>query len=183
MPRKRTGNTGPFEKMLRGEDPMDATKQADEKRKRANKEAYRYRDEEPFDSRPEGPASDFAEEIPDLPQDSIPSRIRSLIPTSDPLRLSLWFAAVFLMFNASLRGWIPGFDAVATEPSLKQLRAEHIELELLKARMSLCFGISPQFSKFYVNHLEQRYRSFMHRYPRKVSCEEMGVQERHMEAR
>lgn len=163
MPHKPTGPYNP----LWSEQGVEAARKAEQKRKRANAEAYRYRDEESLKGGPEGPASDYAEEVPDFSQESsMPSRM-SLLSKGDPLHLWIVFAVVFVLAIQGAAHW-------ALAATLTQRHAEYMESELIKAKMALCLGTSPQSTVFYVNWLDERYREVTHRH-HFLRCEDMGL--------
>jgi hypothetical protein len=188
MPYKRTGKTGPLPPLW-SEDGNEAARNAHEKRKRANKEAYQYRDDESLDSRPEGPASDYAKEVTDLSHESsIPSRIQSWLFTGSPWRLWIAFAAAFLLLSdIADRGWIPGVDALATEASVIQLHAQYMEAQVLELKRAACLGTSRQSKAFYVNRMNQvefRYRDVTGNHPKgRPTCASLGVPDLPIDAR
>lgn len=181
-------HTGPY-KPLWSEDGREAARNANEKRKRANKEAYQYRDDESLQGRPEGPASDYAKEVTDFSQkNSIPSRIQSWLFTGSPWRLWIAFAAAFLLLSeVAGRGWIPGIDAFATEASVMQLHAQYMEAQILELKRAVCLGTSRQSKGFYVNRMNEveiRYREVTGDHPKvRPTCASLGLPDLPIDAR
>lgn len=180
MPRKHTGFTGPFERLLTDEE-IELTRKQREESKRAYQRGDRYRDKRALQGRPEGPPSDYAEPMTDSHPPSVPSRIHQRLIQGDPWRLWTGFAVlVLLLLQGAEHGVIRGFDARASAASVAQLHAEYMEGELMEAQWSWCLGTSAQTKTFYgkrVSELVTRYRDVMGRYPESVSCKLLGVPE------
>lgn len=178
MPRKPTGPLSP----LWSEVGDEAARKAHEKRKRANAEAYQYRDEAPFESRPEGPARDYAKEVPDSAHPrSMKNRVEHWLSHGDPWRLWIGSAVLsLLVIQGADHGLIPGTTAFASEASVVQFRAQYMKDRILDTKRSVCLSASRQERRFYVKQLSalvKDYRDLIGPYPRVVSCKVLGIQE------
>lgn len=168
--------TGPFPPLW-SEDGYEAAHKEREKRKKAGNQ---QRHDQPLESGPEGPASDYAKEVPDSPHpSSLQKRIESWLSHGDPWRLWIGFAVLFLLLvEACDHGLVPGSQALATEAAVTEFRAQYMQDQILEAKRASCLITSRQERAVYVKRmskLQTLYREVMGRYPDVVTCKEMGL--------
>lgn len=178
---KKTGWTGPFEPLLT-QDEIDATRKEREERKHS----YQQRNQQRIDTPFEGRLRDYAEESPDFSHgNSMYKRFGSWLMSFGPKRLVSGFTVFFLLvlllvLELGGRGWVPGLEAFATQSSVTKLRVDHTKLELIEAARARCLGSNRPLIKDYVSQewdLYVLYRTLAGKYPRGLSCKDVGLEE------
>lgn len=107
----------------------------------------------------------------------------ALVNTSDPWRLSMGFAVMFMMINTgSSRGWIsiPGLEQFASAESVTEIRVEQLDGQIEDAVRAHCAAPTQEAKGYYFRRLKElkdKYRKASTDKYEPPTCSDLGVRE------
>lgn len=177
-------NTEPYEQLISQEE-AELANRLRKQRERHNKQRYSRSDKKSSKNWPESPPCDYAPEFPD-PSHGAPfvkRFIEFLLSTSDPWRLAIGCAVIFMMLNTGAsRGWIsiPGLPPLAEAASVTEVRSDQLDGQIESTVREHCSANTSKAKTYYwskLNDLSDKFQKATKKQAKIPTCKDLGVLE------
>lgn len=153
------------------EEPIHPAYRRGDQRDRQHQSDQHHSENDPANAGPQGPARDFAPELPELPQETSMSKLLEfLIPPKDDhpenirrWRISVGLALVILFGHVTLAcGWYQmlGFSGFAYASTVKEIKVELLEQRIFDTRVAQCSATTPEGKQFYGKKVRELLRKY-----------------------